>query len=71
MCIRDRNDTYWNLIILSKEVSDLVGAENSNKVSKILKNLPLTNEMQEKINKLRKQRELEMIQFDDYIGTKK
>ena len=70
-CKGERNDTYRNLIILSKEVSDLVGAENSNKVSKILKNLPLTNEMQEKINKLREHRELEMIQFNDYIGTKK
>lgn len=70
-CKGERNDTYRNLIILSKEVSDLVGEENSNKVSKLLKNLPLTKEMQDKINKLREHRELEMIQFEDYIGTKK
>ncbi|WP_231149656.1 hypothetical protein [Streptococcus equi] len=49
----------------------MVGEENSNKVSKLLKNLPLTKEMQDKINKLREHRELEMIQFEDYIGTKK
>lgn len=49
----------------------MVGAENSNKISKILKNLPLTKEMQDKINKLREHRELEPIQFEDYIGTKK
>ena len=28
-------------------------------------------EMQDKINKLREHRELEIIQFEDYIGTKK
>ena len=67
----ERNDTYRNLIILSKEISDLVGAEKSNKIDKILKNLSLTKEMQDKINKLREHRELEIIQFDDYIGTKK
>ncbi|HEL1156260.1 TPA: group II intron reverse transcriptase/maturase, partial [Streptococcus equi subsp. zooepidemicus] len=70
-CKGKRNDTYRNLIILSKEVSDLVGTLNSDKISKILKNLPLTKEMQDKINKLREYRELEMIQFEDYIGTKK
>lgn len=32
---------------------------------------PGTDEMQEKINKLREHRELEIIQFEDYIGTKK
>ena len=69
--LKERNDTYRNLIFLSKKVSDLVGAENSNKISKILKNLPLTKEMQDKINKLREHRKLEPIQFDDYIGTKK
>ena len=31
----------------------------------------MTEEMQNKINKLRKHRELEEIQFKDYIGTKK
>jgi hypothetical protein len=70
-CKGERNDTYKNLIILSKEVSELVGAENSNKIGKILKNLPLTKEMQDKINKLREHRELGKIQFMDYVGTKK
>ena len=31
----------------------------------------LPQEMQDKINKLREHRELEIIQFEDYIGTKK
>jgi hypothetical protein len=70
-CKGERNDTYRNLILLSREVSDLVGAESKTKVEKILKNLSLTKEMQEKINKLRQHRELEPIQFEDYTGTKK
>lgn len=60
-----------NIILLSKDVSELVGAEDGNKIGKLLENLPLTNEMQEKINKLREHRELEIIQFEDYISTKK
>ena len=64
------NDTYRNLIILSKEVSELVGATNPVKIGKLLKDLQLTEEMKDKINKLRKHRELEEIQFEDYIGTK-
>ena len=67
----ERNDTYRNLIILSKEVSELVGATNPVKIGKLLKDLQLTEEMKDKINKLRKHRELEEIQFEDYIGTKK
>lgn len=70
-CKGMRNDTYRNLIVLSKEVSELVGAEDGNKIGKLLENLPLTNEMQEKINKFREHRELEIIQFEDYISTKK
>lgn len=70
-CKGERNDTYKNLILLSKGVSDLVGAKSRNRIYKILKNLSLTKEMQEKVNKLRKHRELEPIQFEDYIGTKK
>ena len=70
-CKGERNDTYRNLIILSKDVSELVGATNEIKIRKLLQNLTLTVEMQEKINKLRKYRELEEIQFEDYIGTKK
>lgn len=67
----ERNDTYRNLIILSKDVSELVGATNETKIKKLLKDLPMTEEMQNKINKLRKHRELEEIQFEDYTGTKK
>jgi hypothetical protein len=70
-CKGERNDTYRNLIILSKEVSELVGATKSTIIRKLLADLPLTEEMQNKINKLREHRELEEIQFEDYIGTKK
>ena len=70
-CKGERNDTYKNLILLSKEVSELVGAENSKKIITVLDSLSLTSEMQDKINKLRQHRELEAIQFEDYIGTKK
>ena len=66
-----RNDTYRNLIILSKEVSEVVEATNHLKIGKLLADLYLTEEMKAKINKLRKHRELEEIQFEDYIGTKK
>ena len=70
-CKGERNDTYRNLIILSKDVSKLVDATENKVLKKLLQNLTLTVEMQEKINKLRKHRELEEIQFEDYIGTKK
>lgn len=70
-CKGERNDTYRNLIILSAEVSDLVGATNSKMITKVLRSLPLTEEMQVKINKLRNHRELGPIQFEDYIDTKK
>ena len=69
-CKGERNDTYRNLIILSKDVSKLVEATENKVIKKLLQNLTLTVEMQEKINKLRKYRELEEIQFEDYIGTK-
>ena len=69
-CKGERNDTYRNLIILSKDVSKLVDATENKVIKKLLQNLTLTVEMQEKINKLRKHRELEEIQFEDYIGTK-
>lgn len=49
----------------------MVGATNPAKIGKLLAALYLTEEMKEKINKLRKHRELEEIQFEDYIGTKK
>lgn len=70
-CKGERNDTYRNLIILSKDVSEVVRATNPVKIGKLLADLHLTEEMKEKINKLRKHRELEEIQFEDYIGTKK
>ena len=70
-CKGERNDTYRNLIILSKEVSELIGATNPVKIGKLLTDLQLTEEMKDKINKLRKHRELEEIQFEDYMGTKK
>lgn len=70
-CKGERNDTYRNLIILSKEVSELIEATNPVKIGKLLTDLQLTEEMKDKINKLRKHRELEEIQFEDYIGTKK
>lgn len=69
-CKGERNDAYRNLIILSKEVSELIGATNPVKIGKLLTDLQLTEEMKDKINKLRKHRELEEIQFEDYIGTK-
>lgn len=70
-CEGERNDTYRNLIILSKQVSEVVGATNPVKIGKLLTDLHLAEEMKDKINKLRKHRELEEIQFKDYIGTKK
>lgn len=70
-CKGERNDTYRNLIILSKEVSELVEEVNFEVIEKLLTNLPLTEEKQNKINKLRKHRELEEIQFENYIGNKK
>lgn len=51
-------------------MSKLVDATENKVIKKLLQNLTLTVEMQEKINKLRKYRELEEIQFEDYIGTK-
>ena len=69
-CKGERNDTYRNLIILSKDVSKLVDATENKVIKELLQNLTLTVEMQEKINKHRKHRELEEIQFEDYIGTK-
>ena len=52
-------------------MSEVVRATNPVKIGKLLADLHLTEEMKEKINKLRKHRELEEIQFEDYIGTKK
>ena len=69
-CKGERNDTYRNLILLSKEIADIVSADTEKKILKSISILTLTEEMEEKINKLREHRELEPIQFKDYIGTK-
>lgn len=65
-----RNDTYNNLIIISKDVSKLILAENRKSIMRYISRLNLTEEMKDKINKLRKHRELEEIQFEDYIGNR-
>ena len=65
-----RNDTYNNLIIISKDVSKLILAENRKSIKRYISRLNLTDEMKDKINKLRKHRELEEIQFEDYIGNR-
>ncbi len=67
----ERNDTYRNLIIISADVSKLILAENKKTIRRMVRTLSLTAEMQDKVNKLRKHRELEKIQFEDYIDTKK
>ncbi len=66
-----RNDTYQNLIIVSSNISKLILAENDKTISRCVKALNLTDEMQDKINKLRMHRGLEGLQFEDYISTKK
>ena len=50
---------------MPKKISD-----TEKKIKKSISTLTLTEEMEEKINKLREHRELEPIQFKDYIGTK-
>ena len=67
----ERNDTYKNLILLSKPVSQLVLAESSRAIRSCLSKLSLTGEMQAKVNKLRGHRGLPAIQFEDYTDTKK
>lgn len=59
----ERNDTYKNLIIVSKDMAKLIKATTEKTVREILREYKLTTEMQEKINKLRAHRELESIQF--------
>ncbi len=66
-----RNDTYNNLIILSKDVSKLILAENNKSIQRYISRLNLTDEMKNKINKLRIHRELDEIQFEDYIDNRK
>lgn len=65
----NRNDTYKNIILLSMDVSLLILAENHKSIQKQISILNLSAEMQEKINKLRRLRSLEIIQFEDYAGT--
>lgn len=67
----NRNDTYKNIILLSMDVSLLILAENHKSIQKQISILNLSAEMQEKINKLRRLRSLEIIQFEDYAGTTK
>lgn len=67
----NRNDTYKNIILLSRDVSLLVLAEKHKDIQKQISILNLSAEMQEKINKLRRLRSLEIIQFEDYAGTTK
>lgn len=68
---KERNDTYRNLIIVSKDVSKLILAENDKTIRRHMKALNLNDEMLNKVNKLRNHRELKELQFEDYIGTKK
>lgn len=65
-CKGERNDTYKNLIIVCRRVSELIGTTKSKAIKRLLEEMLLTEEMQNKINKLRKHRELEEIQFEDY-----
>ena len=64
-----RNDTYMNIILLSKDVSKLVLAESQKSIQRYISRLKLSKEMQEKVNKLRGHRSLSGIQFEDYTGT--
>ncbi len=66
-----RNDTYQNLILVSGDISNLILAENDKTISRCVKTLSLTDEMRDKINKLRIHRGLKGLQFEDYISTKK
>ena len=66
-----RNDTYKNLILLSSDAANLVTASNESVIQRSVSRLTLSNEMQNKINKLREHRSLATLQFEDYTGTKK
>lgn len=66
----ERNDTYKNLILVSTEMARVITATDKEVLDKYLRGQRLTTEMQEKINKLRGYRDLEPIQFKDYIGAK-
>ncbi len=67
----ERNDTYKNLILLSKDVAKLILAETSRSIQRYISRLNLSEEMMDKVNKLREHRGLSGIQFEDYTGTKK
>lgn len=66
-----RNDTYKNLILLSTDAARLVTASNEGVIRQSLSRLTLSDEMQNKINKLREHRNLATLQFEDYTDTKK
>ena len=66
-----RNDTYKNLILLSADAARLVTASNESVIRQSLSRLTLSDEMQNKINKLREHRNLATLQFEDYTDTKK
>lgn len=66
-----RNDTYKNLILLSSDAANLVTTSNESVVRRSISRLTLSNEMQNKINKLREHRSLTTLQFEDYTDTKK
>ena len=66
----ERNDTYRNLTLLSGDVSRLILSTDPDKIREFILKLQLTEEMREKVNKLRKHREIQEIQFEDYIDTK-
>lgn len=64
-----RNDAYKNLILVSLDMAKVIKSADRKVLEKYLKEQRLTTEMQDKINKLRTLRELEPIQFIDYIGA--
>ena len=65
----ERNDTYKNLILVSSDMAKVIKATNKATLDKYLRGQRLTTEMQDKINKLRGHRDLEPIQFKDYVGA--
>ncbi len=65
----ERNDTYRNLILVSRDMARVITSSDKEILGMYLREQKLTTEMQEKINKLRGHRDLEPIQFKDYIGA--
>lgn len=71
VCIVITYDTYKNLILLSADAAKLVTASNDGVIRQSLSRLTLSDDMQNKINKLREHRNLATLQFEDYTDTKK